>query len=886
LPLTPGTRLGAYEVTAKIGEGGMGQVYRARDTRLGRDVALKILPDAFAADLDRIARFEREARTLAALNHPGIAQIFGLEQAGGVHALAMELVTGDDLSERIGRGAIPVHDALPIAKQIAEALEAAHDQSIIHRDLKPANIKVKPDGLVKVLDFGLAKLLDDERSRPTSPSVSQSPTLSSPAVLTMAGVILGTAAYMSPEQATGKAADARSDIWAFGVVLYEMLAGKSAFPGETMVEVLGAVLKSEPNWMALPADTPIIIRSLLRQCLRKDRNRRLRAIADARFQIEEALNEPAAVLARPVRAARNTGERLMWTAALVLTAAAAGLGAWIFRVTPIDAPEVRLQIVTPPTDDLTAFAMSPDGRQVVFAATTTGKSQLWLRALEAETARPLPGTEGAAGPFWSPDGRSIGFFAGQQLKRVETAGGNARALTDAPGSLSSFGGTWGADGAILYVTGPTSPLLRVSAHGGKPGEAIPLQGPAEGSHRFPSFLPDGRHFLFYVTGTPDVQGIHIGSLDSKGSRRVVESDSAAVFALPDVVLFRREDSLLAQRLDRRTYEPIGDPFPVVSTVASSGATFASIAVSASRAGPFAYRAAAMDPRQLIWFTRTGKQLGTVGDHDPSLTNLAGLRLSPDGRSVGLTRRVGGNVDVWVTETARGVARRLTSDAAVDGWPIWSPDSSRVAFQSSRIHGGGIYDLFVQRVEEAGSETLLLGSSENKNVWDWSRDGRFVLYSHRSRTTVRDLWALPLDGDKKPFAVVQTASDEFGGTFSPDRGWIAYQSNETGRHEIYVQPFPGPGRSTLVSTTGGSFPRWRGDGREIFYTAPGDRLMAVPMTLQKNRLAPSAPAVMLFTMRPNSSWDVALDGQRFLVNTPVNEATTPPITVVLNWKAQR
>jgi serine/threonine protein kinase len=869
--LTPGSRLGAYDVLALIGVGGMGEVYRAKDSKLHREVALKVLPDLWSDNPDRLARFQREAEVLASLNHPHIAAIYGLEEAAGVRALVLELVEGPTLADRIRHGPIPVDEALPIARQIAEALEAAHELGVVHRDLKPANIKLREDGTVKVLDFGLAKAMAGDPQT----DLSQSPTIMSPATMTGAGVILGTAAYMAPEQARGKPADARSDIWAFGVVLYEMLTGKSAFGGDTMVEILGGVLKSDPDWAALPVATPSNIRSLLRRCLQRDRTRRLRDVADARFQIEEALSEPTGPAAAPA-AARTPRERPLWMAGILLAAIAASLVTFVFvRGVPADAPEIRLQIVTPPGTDLASFAISPDGRHVVFQATAEGKSQLWLRPLGSETAEPLPGTENGSLPFWSPDGQSIGFFEGRQLKRSDITGGLVRTLVSSP---NDRGGTWNDEGVIVFAPSSTGPLYRVPAGGGSAVEVTRVDPPRQTGHRFPRFLPDGRHFLFFALGTPESQGVYLGSLDSMDARRLFQADGAAVFAPPDQVLFPREGALWAQRLDPDTLEPVGDSLPVAKSVAVDPNLFANVALSASAAGPVAYRASGVQG-QLTWFDRSGRQIGTVGGRD--MDQPADIRLAPDGRSVAFRRMVAGNIDVWLMDIARGILRRFTSDPAREYETAWSPDGSRIAFSSDR---NGVLDLYEKAVDRAGAESLLLESPEHKNIYDWSLDGRYILYTSQSAKTGEDLWVLPLEGDRKPLAVAQTTFQEVNARFSPDGRWIAYATNESGRTEIHVQPFPGPGAKLQISTTGGNLPEWRRDGREIFYFGPGNRLMAVPVMLSPNGTTLEAgPPVVLFAMRPGSEFAASPDGQRFLINTVPEDAATPPITVVLNWK---
>jgi Tol biopolymer transport system component len=509
----------------------------------------------------------------------------------------------------------------------------------------------------------------------------------------------------------------------------------------------------------------------------------------------------------------------------------------------------------------------------MFSAAAEGKpSQLWLRSFESEAAQPLAGTEDAGFPFWSPDSRSIGFVASGKLMRLDLAGGSPRSLANASGQ----GGAWGPDGTILFTPTATSPLYRVPANGGPPVEVTRLSSPAEASHRLPDFLPDGRRFLFFVAGTAPVQGVYLGSLDTMDTRRLLESDTAPVFAEPDYVLFGRQDNLLAQRLDLKKLETTGDSFLVAEQVSSGGAALGEIAVSTSHTGLIAYRAPISDPRQLTWFDRAGRQTGTLGDVNSS----AGVHsISPDGRTVAVGRNINGNSDVWLIETARGVLRRFTSDPAVDNRPVWAPDSNRIAFDSRR---SGPQNLWLKRID-GGTEERLRESAENEVPIDWSPDGRFILFTIQGLVGGIDLWALPLEGDRKPVAVATSSFVESNGRFSPDSHRVAYQSNETGRNEIYVVPFPGPGVPTQVSISGGVNPQWREDGREIFYLAPDNRLMAVPVMVQGNgRLEAGTPAA-LFPIPPGASYDITRDGQRILINKPVGQATTPPITVIQNWK---
>jgi len=902
--LTAGTRLGAYEVVAPLGAGGMGEVYRARDLKLHRDVAIKILPQLFALDVERLARFEREAQLLASLNHSNIGAIYGLEEAvpstrsagsgstvsgvepstgsrQAVRALVLELVEGPTLADRIARGPIPLDEALPIGRQIADALEAAHEHGVVHRDLKPSNIKIRPDGTVKVLDFGLAKAMEAE---PAAVAASMSPTIESPAA-TRVGMILGTAAYMSPEQARGKAVDKRSDIWAFGCVLYEMLTGLRAFGGEEVSDVLAKIIEGEADLRALPLATPPEIRRLLRRSLQKDRTRRLPDIADARIEIDEARSGPHIDGPVAPRAPRRR-ERLAWISALALAVlVAAVMGVRAFRPIP-PVTETRLDITTPPTTAPTSLAISPDGQKVVFVTTSEGRSRLWLRSLNSVSARALAGTDLASYPFWSPDSRSVGFFADGRLKRIDIDGELVQALATA---AAGRGGTWNRDDVILFAANATSPIFRISATGGEPIAVTRPEAQSTG-HRFPQFLPDGRHFLYYFLGaTPETRGVYISQLEGSETRRLLDADAPAVYDSSGHLLFVRQGTLFAQRFDPDRLTLTGTASSLDEQVMfDAGLNLA--ALSTSAAGPIVYRAGSAGGirRQLIWFDRSGKNVGRVGDADSA--GLGNPSHSPDGQRVALQRTVNGNQDLWLLEVARGVLTRFTFDAANDANPTWSPDGRRIVFASNRK---GAYDLYQKPATGAGSEELLLTTPQNKVVADWSRDGRFLLYRSPDPKTSYDIWALPLDGARKPFPVVQTNFEERDGQFSPDGKWIAYQSNESGRFEIYVQPFPGPGGKWQISTNGGAQVRWRGDGKEVFYIALDDRLMAAPI-----RLAPDGQAVEagtpvpLFTTRAGGAvqfpftqqYLVSPDGQRFLMNTVTEEATSP-ITVLLNWKAE-
>jgi serine/threonine protein kinase len=894
MPLTIGFQLGSHEITALLGKGGMGEVYRARDLKLKREVAIKILPDEFARDSDRVSRFQREAEVLASLNHPNIAGIYDLREANGSQFLVLELVEGETLAERIARSPIALDECFHIARQVCEALEAAHEKGIVHRDLKPANVKITPDGKVKVLDFGLARALE---KTPANPNYSNSPTLSIAA--TNAGVILGTAAYMSPEQAKGRSVDRRTDIFAFGCVLYELLAGRPAFNGEDVADILSRVLQRDPDWTLLPANLSPRIRELVQLCLEKDVRKRRSDAADVRIDIEHALGTESENAERP--ATSRTRERFWMCAAgalLIAFAALAPPALRYFREVP--PPEMRLEISTPPTADAASIAISPNGQKIVFVATSEGLSKLWVRRLGSVSVRALSGTDGASFPFWSPDSQSVAFFGEGKLKRIEVDSGTVQILTDA---LSGRGGSWNRDGTIIFTPDTNrSPVLRIPATGGTPSAVTRLEATKETNHRFPQFLPDGRHFLYYVQGSPESHGIYAGDLDGSPARRLLDVDSAPVYESSGHLFFVRQGTLFAQEFDASRLELKGNRFSVAERIATVNTAQGSFAVSASSLGPIIYRTAlAGGVRQFVWFDRSGKEVGKAGDP----TSAVGLSISPDSRRVALHQQTNNNYDVWLLDLGRNVLSKFTFNAAVDGAPVWSPDSRTIVFKSNR---NGVYDLYTKPATGQGSEDLLLAGGPDKQPLAWSPDGQFLLYQNADPKTGLDIFGLQMsgangsptgrshqetDGDRKPFPVVRTNFDEDGAQFSPDGKWIAYQSNESGRYEIYIQAFPGPGDHTQVSTNGGAQVRWSRDEKELFYIALDGRLMAVPIHSASNSQAVEAGSpVPLFithvggalTYPNNQQYDVSPDGQRFLMNTIIEEAPSP-ITVILNWKAQ-
>ncbi len=891
-----GQQIGPYTIESLLDSGGMGDVYRARDTKLGREVAIKILPVMFSADFDWRARFEREARLLAALNHPHIAQIYGLEESGGVQALVMELVPGNTLGQMIqanakpGRG-LPLALALDLARQIADALQAAHEKGIIHRDLKPANIKVTPDGSIKVLDFGLAKPIVGDAG---SVEPLELPTVT--IGRTREGVIVGTPAYMSPEQATGRTADRRSDIWAFGCVLFEMLTARRAFDAEDIAATISAVISKEPEWTALPRETPAPVRRVLRRCLQKDRKRRLADASDVRLEIEDAL-APAAGEAAPLPP--QAGSRLagwMVAGAAVLAAGALALPAisHLREVPPVPPAETRLDITTPATTDPLSFALSPDGKQIVYAASAASGTRLWLRSLslDSTTARPLPGTEGATFPFWSPDSRSIGFFAGGELKSLHLDAGQPHGLALAPVAL---GGTWNADRVILFVPTANFPVFRVDAS----GEQVPvttLNGPS--GHRFPHFLPGGHQFLYYASGSTTPRGIYVGSLSAPVGRWLTPSDTPGAYLARTErpreatgwLVWIQAGALRAQHLDLQREQLTGDLLTLADPVAYDPSTAGGF--SALPTGMLAYRSGeGGERRQLTWVNRSGKTIGIMGG--PDTNGMTNPRISPDGHRVAIARTVQGNKDIWLVDPM-GMTQ-FTFDPGSDNFPIWSPDGSRLAFHSSRTGSPGVY---IKPVSMARPEERLSDSVQVPT--DWSQTAPFLLYfvadfNGGSPNGASDIWVLPLTGDRRPWAFLKTQAAERWATFSPNGRWVAYMSNQSGRDEIYVRPmWDGSGvQSTLqrqASKGGGVFPTWRNDGKEIYYLAPDGQMMAVPMTERGTEPGPGTPVALFHTdivgggqdRALGRQYDVSRDG-RFLINTVVDKMNTTPITVIQNWR---
>jgi serine/threonine protein kinase/Tol biopolymer transport system component len=884
MALVIGTRLGPYEVNALIGEGGMGQVYRATDMNLGRQVAVKVLPDAFASDPDRLARFEREAKTLASLNHPNIAQIYGLERADGTRALVMELVEGETLVERIVRGPIPVDEALTIAKQIAEALEAAHEQGIIHRDLKPANIKLRSDGTVKVLDFGLAKAM---APMPLAVEATTAPTITSPVMMTGVGVLLGTAAYMAPEQARGKAVDKRCDIWAYGCVLYEMLTGQRAFDGDDIPAVIARVLEREPDFGALPPATPLQIRKLLRRCLNKDRRRRLADAADARLEIEDATGAPEHP-PLPERVSLFHRSRVAWAIMVVFAAGFLAMIAfvvWGFVARPPDVTSaVRLSFSLPPgwtvqpsgTNGFSYLAVSHDGRRIAMVASTGTERMIWLRSLDTLDAQPLAGTDGALSPFWSPDDRSLGFFAGGKLKKIDIAGGPPVTLCDAP---DNRGGSWSRDGMILFSVGQTG--LRLVAATGGLATTVTKLAEGETGHARPHFLPDGRRFLFSPFSSSKNRAIYVGTLGTTERVKILDSESGQYFYSAGHLLFLRDTTLMAQAFDPDRLTLTGEAFPIADRIQIFGAANL---FSAGDVAVLAYQtnAAPADRAQLQWFDRAGKPLGVLGEPG----DYSVVELSPDGQHavIGLGLGSTGASDLWLYDITRGVRTRFTFDPTNDLAPAWSSDGDRIAFQ--RTNRGGNSDVYQKLASGAGRDEPLLATAANEANPVWSPDGRYVLYRMVGSGVPDELWVLPLIGDQRPFPFLQTPFDLGHHQFSPDGRWVAYTSVESGREEVYVTSYPKAVGKWQISTEGGSWPRWRGDGRELFHLDPGNRIMAADVDGRGQSIQTGVVRALFESravLRGGYPYAVSDDGQRVLINS-FTERPTTPISIVVNWTA--
>ena len=852
MSLTPGTRLGVYEVTAQIGEGGMGQVYRATDTKLKRQVAIKILPPSLAADSDRLARFQREAEVLASLNHPNIAAIHGLEESGGMTALVMELVEGDDLSQRIARGAIPIDEALPIAKQIAEALEAAHEQGIIHRDLKPANIKVRPDGTVKVLDFGLAKAM--EPAAGSSPSMSMSPTITTPA-MTQAGMILGTAAYMSPEQARGKTVDRRADIWAFGAVLYEMLTGTRAFGGEDIADTLSNVMKVEPSWQRLPASMPPRVVQVMRACLQKNPKQRIDSAQSVRLALEGAFDMPATPEHGSPRAPASwTRVALAGAGTLMLGAVLAGGAIWMA------APSVPTRVTHTAitlTPDLplspTPIALSPDGQTLAM----TAGNQLVLRRLDNTRLTPLPGTEGASNPFFSPDGNWVGFVADGELRRIRVDG-TSRQTIGKPGRVPEVPPYWAGDDAIYFgVTGQG--LFRVPATGGAPTPMTqPRREAGEIAHLSPQMLDDGRTILFALlrASGPVPALLNVAS----GEWRAIQgiTSSFARYTPSGHLLYEKDENVFAVTVSLASGTTTGAPEALFDGVLANAA----FAMSAD--GTLAYlpnSTATGSEGKISIVNRSGGVTTVVDDNVVRLiggVGAGGLRFSPDaGAMVAAIESAPARSDLWIYDLGRGARTRLTDQGQVNTGPLWSPDGKQVAFNSTREPAG----IYLQSVDAPGAAKLLLKRGPGpQNPGAWSPEGRTLVFVEGNPRTGGDLWTLTLDGKASP--LLATPAQELSPRLSPDGRWLAYESNTASRADVYVASFPTLGSTQLVSIDGGTSPRWAG-GREIVYRR-GRQVVSVTVTPGET-LTLGRPTVLFEVDDVIDQYDVSPDGTRFLMH---------------------
>ena len=888
-----GKTLSHYKVLEKIGQGGMGEVYRAEDTNLSREVAIKVLPEQFTKDPQRLARFEREAKLLASLNHPNIAAIYGFEEADDVRFLAMELVPGETLAEKVAKGPLPVEEALEVCRQIAEGVEAAHEKGVIHRDLKPANVKVTPEGKVKILDFGLAKAFEEET--PVT-DISQSPTLTEE--MTRAGVILGTAAYMSPEQAKGEAVDKRADIFAFGCVLYELLSGKRTFDGKTITETLAKILEGEPNWNELPDTTPLRIKELLQDCLQKEVRNRVHDVSQLRIQIKKALEEPLELPTGTADAVQPARQRWAVAVGLVVGALVAGLAVWLL-IQP-SSPEQPLNkfVITPLSSASLAatsgrnVAISPDGKHLVYLANVQGgNNQLYLRSLDDFVDRPIAGTEGAlASMFFSPDSESVAFYAGSVLKKISLTGGSPITLCQAPTTWSS--GSWGPDDTIVFTL--NSSLHRVSASGGEPEPLLALnRDQGESAHMWPQFLPGGENLLFTVAeGDGSQYNLRMMSLETGEQRTVLENARQAQYLPTGHLIYEQPatGNLMVVPFDPTGVEVAGAPVLVAQQVRNNPSGYADFTISEN--GTLVYvpgSGSAPHAHRLVWVDRDGKEtLVTQEEKDYRVP-----RISPDGKLISVSVFTAGINQVWNYDLEAESLSRLTFEEERSGSSAWSPDSKWLIFQSGDAAEGGLVRQPADRSlpQERLTSTRETGGRQMPN--SWSSDGKFLAVNEANSplTGTFDIMILPLEGDGEPDYIMASNALECCPKFSPDGKWLAYVTDETGKLQVYVRPFPGPEGEVkwMISDedTGGGQPVWSPDGRELFYRS-GDRTMVVSIRTQGQTLAAGTPKVLFEGQYVSHSqppgfqyYDISPDGKRFLMLKEVTPEATQ-INVVLNW----
>lgn len=874
----------------------MGEVYLASDPKIGRDVAIKVLPSGLSENKERLARFEQEAQAAGALNHPNILAIYDVDSENGTTYVVSELLEGETLRDALGGTAMQVRRALDYAQQVAQGMAAAHEKGIIHRDLKPENLFVTKDGRVKILDFGLAKLIETNGAGASSD-------LPTRRVNTDAGAIMGTAGYMSPEQLRGTSVDPRTDIFSFGSVLYEMLAGRKAFQRDSTADTISAILREDPPELSdTNSNVNPGLERVVRRCLEKNREQRFHSASDLAFALRSLTDTQPSDGATAIMTVASTrtadhGNRwgqLGWILAGTFLIAAGAMGWAYFRKAAPPAETMRFAIVAPEkTGYGDSLAISPDGRRIaLISVSETGVTSLIVRVLDSLDTKALQGTEGASQPFWSPDSRFVGFFAGGKLKKIDASGGNSQVLADA--SSDPRGGSWGKDGTILFSPTTTSPIFKVPAAGGIATQLTELDNDQEQrSHRWPSFLPDGIHYLYFGRGSKrEAEGIYVGSLGSAEKQFIINTSIAGRYAPANgrddtgSLLYVRDGMLVAQPFDPEKLRLIGEPRPVAEGVLNfpgEGGPTAYACFSVSDNGRLIYKPGGKPITQLRWMDRAGKTVESLGQ--PGL--LGEPFISPDAKKVVVGRADDSSQDLWVYEFARNASTRFTFNAATDVSPVWSPDGTRIVFASNR---SGKFEIYQKSASGAGDEELLLGTPFNAFPDHWSADGKYIIYELQGGSTNKtDLWVFPVAGGGAPFPFLQTPFEDAHAQFSPDGRWIAYASDESGKAEVFVRGFPESGGKWQISTEGGDQPQWSRDGRTLYYIAADRNLMAVPIGTTNGGFDPGRPAILFQTNLPTrgltddrNNFLVAPDGQRFLVNNLIGDAHSEPITVVLNW----